>query len=214
MRADIASALASPSHKMRKPMSDTPKRHELLEHYLSKVIANIGEPLGCGIAPHPETVSNMANGCAKIIEAELVAMTDTRALLSSPPIAKLIERERELLVKASTDALEHLEMFARESGDPGTGALCAIHNLKAAIRARSPKQEGGAGSKDLDARALLRLDADGNFANWIRACDEVLRHGTENERLRQATDTLQQSMPTTGFRELVDRVSPAAQEKG
>lgn len=57
----------------------------------------------------------------------------------------------------------------------------------------------------LAAQLFRDLDGDGNFANWLAACDEVLLHGfaTENERLRDAIDTLQQSMPTSQFREHV-----------
>lgn len=44
-------------------------KQELLEHMLETMIANLGYPVGMGIAPHPDTVKEMAAYAIRLIES-------------------------------------------------------------------------------------------------------------------------------------------------
>jgi hypothetical protein len=54
---------------MTAPVSP-PTKQELMEHLLATMIANIGYPVGCGLAPHPDTVRKMAEHALKLATAE------------------------------------------------------------------------------------------------------------------------------------------------
>ena len=49
---------------------DDKRKIELLVTLLEVMISNLGYPVGCGIAPHPETLKKMAENVLKVARSE------------------------------------------------------------------------------------------------------------------------------------------------
>lgn len=51
-------------------MMDEARRIELLETLIATMIHDLGYPVGCGLAPHPEAIRKMAENCYKVATVE------------------------------------------------------------------------------------------------------------------------------------------------